>query len=315
MGIEVEARRRPEPAKVAAQRKPPRTATTRPKPSRKPKAKAKSAAQGQRRAQPDPPRPLLELHHSMSEQILSQDEVDALLHGIAGDGDEARAGAARRRRASAATTSPTQEQIVRGRMPNLEIINERFARNLRIGLFNFIRKSPEISIGGIKVQQVQRLPARDRRCRPTSTSCRSGRCAAAASSSATRRWCSRSSTRSSAAPASYRTRIEGRDFSPTEQRIIQRLVEVVHDRIQHAPGPASIRSSSTTSARRCCRSSPPSPRRARSSSRRPSRSRSATPAAAIHFCIPVRDARADPRRALLDRPGRRRRARPALDQR
>ncbi len=47
----------------------------------------------------------------------------------------------------------SQERIVRGRMPTMEIINERFARNIRIGLFNFIRKSPEVSIGGIKVQK------------------------------------------------------------------------------------------------------------------------------------------------------------------
>ncbi|UGA38339.1 hypothetical protein JOS77_00120 [Chromobacterium haemolyticum] len=40
-----------------------------------------------------------------------------------------------------------QERIVRGRMPTLEIINERFARNLRIGLFNFIRRNAEISLG------------------------------------------------------------------------------------------------------------------------------------------------------------------------
>ena len=38
-------------------------------------------------------------------------------------------------------------------MPTMEIINERFARNIRIGLFNLIRKSPEVSIGGIKVQK------------------------------------------------------------------------------------------------------------------------------------------------------------------
>jgi flagellar motor switch protein FliM len=47
----------------------------------------------------------------------------------------------------------SQERIVRGRMPTMEIINERFARNIRIGLFNFIRKSPEVSVGGIKVQK------------------------------------------------------------------------------------------------------------------------------------------------------------------
>lgn len=32
-----------------------------------------------------------------------------------------------------------QERIVRGRMPTMEVVNERFSRNLRLGLFNFIR--------------------------------------------------------------------------------------------------------------------------------------------------------------------------------
>ena len=46
-----------------------------------------------------------------------------------------------------------QERIVRGRMPTLELINERFARLLRIGLFNYIHKGTEISVGPIKVQK------------------------------------------------------------------------------------------------------------------------------------------------------------------
>ena len=55
----------------------------------------------------------------------------------------------------------SQERIVRGRMPTMEIINERFARNIRIGLFNFIRKSPEVSVGGVRCK-ILGLPARDR---------------------------------------------------------------------------------------------------------------------------------------------------------
>ena len=47
----------------------------------------------------------------------------------------------------------SQERIVRGRMPTMEIVNERFARNFRIGLFNFIRRSPEISVGTVSVQR------------------------------------------------------------------------------------------------------------------------------------------------------------------
>ena len=71
-------------------------------------------------------------------QILSQDEVDALLQGITGESqkleeEEAPADAIRDYNLA------SQERIVRGRMPTLEIINERFARNIRIGLFNLIR--------------------------------------------------------------------------------------------------------------------------------------------------------------------------------
>ena len=45
------------------------------------------------------------------------------------------------------------ERIVRERMPTLEVINERFARNIRVGLFNFIRKNAEVSVGAVGVQK------------------------------------------------------------------------------------------------------------------------------------------------------------------
>ncbi|MFA7281492.1 MAG: flagellar motor switch protein FliM, partial [Sterolibacterium sp.] len=46
-----------------------------------------------------------------------------------------------------------QERIVRGRMPTLELINERFARFLRIGLFNYMHRNAEISVGPVRVQK------------------------------------------------------------------------------------------------------------------------------------------------------------------
>ena len=87
----------------------------------------------------------------MADDILSQEEVDALLRGVTGDDndDEARLGGTPVRNYDIGR----QERIVRGRMPTLEIINERFARNLRIGLFNFIRRNAEISVGPVKVQK------------------------------------------------------------------------------------------------------------------------------------------------------------------
>ena len=86
----------------------------------------------------------------MADDILSQEEVDALLRGVTGDDQD--------EDLSAASSVKNydigrQERIVRGRMPTLEIINERFARNLRIGLFNFIRRNAEISVGPVKVQK------------------------------------------------------------------------------------------------------------------------------------------------------------------
>ena len=47
----------------------------------------------------------------------------------------------------------TQERIVRGRMPTLELINERFARSFRVAYFDKFRRSAEISVGPIRVQK------------------------------------------------------------------------------------------------------------------------------------------------------------------
>lgn len=83
--------------------------------------------------------------------LLSQDEIDALLHGVddgrintQGDEDQ-ESGAIR------SYDFASQERIIRGRMPTLEMINERFIRYFRISLFNFLRRSAEISLSGIQV--------------------------------------------------------------------------------------------------------------------------------------------------------------------
>ncbi|MBF4343582.1 flagellar motor switch protein FliM, partial [Vibrio anguillarum] len=47
----------------------------------------------------------------------------------------------------------SQDRIVRGRMPTLELINERFARHMRISLFNMLRKTAEVSINGVQMMK------------------------------------------------------------------------------------------------------------------------------------------------------------------
>lgn len=85
--------------------------------------------------------------------LLSQDEIDALLHGVdSGDVNtdtdaEAHDGVAR------SFDFTSHDRIVRGRMPTLEMINERFARKFRVSLFNMLRRSAEISVGGVQMMK------------------------------------------------------------------------------------------------------------------------------------------------------------------
>lgn len=168
----------------------------------------------------------------MSESFLSQEEVDALLEGVTGESQKTVEEAAEHGEVRAYNIS-SQERIVRGRMPTMEIVNERFARNLRVGLFNFIRRSPEISVGPVAVQRYSAFlrelavptnfnivairPLRGSGlivCEPTLVfgvidTLYGG-------------------------IGKFQTRIEGRDFSATEQRVINRLVDVITDEYKKA---------------------------------------------------------------------------------
>ncbi len=81
--------------------------------------------------------------------LLSQDEIDALLHGV-DDGDVATDDDIFDGEAKSYDFT-SQDRIVRGRMPTLEMINERFARYFRTSLFNMLRRSPEIAVGGVQM--------------------------------------------------------------------------------------------------------------------------------------------------------------------
>ena len=161
----------------------------------------------------------------MSESFLSQEEVDALLEGVTGESQTSSEVAAESGDIRTYDMS-SQERIVRGRMPTMEIVNERFARNFRVGLFNFVRRSTEISVGAVTVQRysaflrelavptnfniVAMKPLRGNGlvvCEPALVfgvidTLYGG-------------------------VGKFQTRIEGRDFSATEQRVINRLVEVI----------------------------------------------------------------------------------------
>lgn len=83
------------------------------------------------------------------QEVLSQDEIDALLHGVDNGAVQTEAppepGEARQ------YDFTNQVRIVRGRMPTLEMINERFARLFRTSLFNMLRRAPEVAVAPIKM--------------------------------------------------------------------------------------------------------------------------------------------------------------------
>jgi flagellar motor switch protein FliM len=160
----------------------------------------------------------------MADNFLSQEEVDALLKGVSGDQDDVKTP----EEVTGVRTYnlATQERIVRGRMPTLEIINERFARLLRIGLFNFIRRSAEVSVGPVRVSKysefIRNLVV------PTNLNL-----------------IHMKPLRGTAlmvfdpglvfllvdnlfgGDGRFHTRVEGRDFTQTEQRIILRILDIV----------------------------------------------------------------------------------------
>nr|WP_270049460.1 flagellar motor switch protein FliM [Thalassolituus pacificus] len=82
---------------------------------------------------------------------MSQDEIDALLHGVdEGDiepEDDIDAAGVK------AYDLTSNDRIVRGRMPTLEMINERFARYTRISMFNFLRRSADVASGGVQIMK------------------------------------------------------------------------------------------------------------------------------------------------------------------
>ncbi len=167
----------------------------------------------------------------MAEDILSQEEVDALLRGMTGEQEDSAPKAAQ------GGIQPydigRQERIVRGRMPTLELVNERFARLLRIGFFNFVRRSTEISVSPPKVQKysdfIRNLVV------PTNLNL-----------------VTVSPLRGTAlfimdptlvfqvvdtlfgGNGQVHTRVEGRDFTPTEQRVIQRMLAVIFEDYRRA---------------------------------------------------------------------------------
>ncbi len=83
-------------------------------------------------------------------KILSQDEIDALLKGVSSGEVETEAKAEDESGVKSYDLT-SQERIVRGRMPGLEMCNERFARLFRNSISSIIMKFVDVSINSVEM--------------------------------------------------------------------------------------------------------------------------------------------------------------------
>ncbi len=163
----------------------------------------------------------------MPGEFLSQDEVDSLLRGVTGEPEEDEAHEEHADDVRSYNLGK-QERIVRGRMPTMEIINERFARLFRISLFNMMRRTADVSIGQLKILKfsefIRNLPV------PANINLIQAK-----------------PLRGNAlfvfdpnliflvvdnmfgGDGRFHTRVEGREFTQTESRIIQRMLDAAFE--------------------------------------------------------------------------------------
>jgi flagellar motor switch protein FliM len=166
--------------------------------------------------------------------LLTQDEIDALLHGV-DEVEEEDVGLASAPGVMTFDFS-SQDRIVRGRMPTLELVNERFARHMRISLFNMMRRTAEVSINGVQMlkfgEYVHTLFV------PTSLNMvRFRPLKGTALITMEARLVFILVENFFGGDGRYHAKIEGREFTPTERRIIQMLLKLVFEDYKEAWAP------------------------------------------------------------------------------
>ena len=86
----------------------------------------------------------------MSEPVLAQDEIDALLNGVNGIAGQAETAADPE--GIRAYNLGHEMRSVRGQMPALDEVNERFARLLRVSLYAVLRRSAEVATNPVELK-------------------------------------------------------------------------------------------------------------------------------------------------------------------
>ena len=170
-------------------------------------------------------------------EILSQDEVNALLRGISSGAIESE-----KKEENVGGIRPydltSQDRIVRGRMPTLEIINERFARLLRNDLTSALRKVAEITATSVDMQKfgefLKNIPL------PTSlTIFKMPPLRGYAIFVLDSRLVYNLIDIFFGGTTDLHVKIEGRDFSPIENKLIKKITDIAFNALKTAWTPVS----------------------------------------------------------------------------
>ncbi len=84
-------------------------------------------------------------------KVLSQEEVDALLKGLVDGEIEVESDQEALRAGITPYDFTSQERIIRGRMPTMEVVNEHFARAFRISLSMILRRTVDIQTNFVQM--------------------------------------------------------------------------------------------------------------------------------------------------------------------
>jgi len=165
-------------------------------------------------------------------KILDQDEVDALLRGLSGGEIEAEADIPEDDSGVVSFDLANQDRIIRGRMPVLEIVNDRFARLCTNALANAMRKRVDLNPISIDMSKfgdfMRSLPV------PTSINIFKmdplrGNALLVVDSRLVF-----ALVENFFGGAGSQPKVEGRDFTPIEQAIVDRVVKIALSNMEDA---------------------------------------------------------------------------------
>ena len=165
--------------------------------------------------------------------LLSQDEIDALLHGVSNDEIETEDPSVINNSDMAIYDFANQERVIRGRIPSLEMVNERFARAFRNSLFKMLRRGTEVATTGTQMLKYSEYAYS--LVVPTSLNVVKlhplrGNCLLVVDPKLVFMLVDNYF----GGNGMFQPVIEGRDFAPTELRLIQKLMDVVFVDLQQA---------------------------------------------------------------------------------